>query len=203
MPLHRGHNRSRSPQRAEGPSLCDYELVADVLVGMGVVLQLAGIGVAASGLAALARQLNQRLPHHGPIEWIKRAFRIGPADREIEVHDAVMAVDAHGEVRVQGTRGRPADDSPLVDWNLYWESRVRNVEELLHCLRQDSQEASRRNAEQIATETEQRMAADVRLETLLRNLLGGEDGNALRRTWTGLAVTFGGLSLQLLAVPIG
>ncbi len=172
-------------------------------MGMGVVLQLAGIGVAASGLGALARQLNQRLPHHGPIEWMKHAFRSGRADREIEVHDSVVAVDAGGEVRVHGTRGRPAHDAPLVEWNLYWESRVHNLEERRHWLRQDSQEASRRNAEHIATETEQRMAADARLETLLRNLLGGEDGNALRRTWIGLAVTFGGLSLQLLAVPIG
>lgn len=177
--------------------------VADLLMGLGVVLQLLGIGIAASGLAALARQLNQRLPYHGPIEWMKGAFGIGRKDRQLEVHDSAVSIESTGRVRAQGIRGRPLDDAPLADWNLYWDSRVKNVEHGLDRLRQDSQEADRQNAEQIAAEIERRTAAEVRLETLLRTLLGGEDGNALRKTWIGLAVTFGGLSLQLVAVPIG
>ena len=113
------------------------------------------------------------------------------------------AIASVGHARVQVTRTRPADDAPLAEWNLYWESRVGNLDERLEVLQRDTKAADDLLERRVVGEEAARASGDTELAEKLRMIIGGKEGSGLVKACWGLFATALGTLLQGIAPLFG
>jgi hypothetical protein len=172
--------------------------VATFLVVLGLGFELAGIGLAVSGVVAVGDELfpGLRFPHRRAVAWVGRVIRRKGQHRQLAVADAATATGV-ARLRAQGVRGRPSEDAPLDEWNAYWESRINNLGQRLDWVVEDMQQADAENTRRITEEARQRETAITRLEERLLVVVGGDGGRGLVRTWWGLILIGCGAFLQV------
>ena len=175
------------------------------MVIVGLLIELGGIALTVSGVMGIGKELFPalRFPQQRAFEWLRRMVRRKPRHHHVEARDSAVGIESAGEVRAQGTRGRPTDDAPLPEWNLYWESRLNNLDQRLDWLTEDMRKADMANATRIAQLTERFETAIARLEERLRVVVGGEGGRGLIRTWWGLIAIGAGAIFQVAGGLIG
>lgn len=175
-----------------------------IIAGVGLVLDLFGIGVAMSGLHELSKELflHPQLPYQRLVIWFRRIFGREPSPR---VHQASVAatIKSAGQLRAQGVRGKPSEDEPLTEWNLYWESRINNLNQKLEWINNDMRKADEELSKRLAEETQARLKSDAASKQRQEELLAGEGGKGLVRTSWGLPATLFGTLLQGVAGIFG
>ena len=182
------------------------------LLILGLGFELGGIAAAIWGVVDVRdeffkglqfphRAVSRRIAALVPVR-LKRAFGWRPKTHYVEAHDTVHVVDS-GKVRVRATRGRPADDASLAEWNLYWESRLKNLQHDLDSFAEDMREADAKNARSLAEETQrlERLIAEIRED--VRFVAGGKGGGGLIKAWYALIAIGLGAFLQIIGVLIG
>ncbi|MCA1693388.1 MAG: hypothetical protein LC749_00910 [Actinobacteria bacterium] len=178
--------------------------MATLLAVLGLILNFGGIGVTLWGLDELSSELfpGRPLPHRATWQWIK--WKLGRKRvHRVVIGSTVGATASVGHARGQLTRTRPADDAPLAEWNLYWESRVDNLDERLGDLQRDTKAADDLLERRVAGEEAARVSADTELAENLRMIIGGKEGSGLVKAWWGLFATALGTLLQGIAPIFG
>lgn len=104
-----------------------------------------------------------------------------------------------GDMRVEGSRGKPATDAPVVEWYLYFESRLESLRRQVDSQERDLKREVVYFELRLADEAQTRLRGDTSLAEWQIELLVGKDGISLKRTFRGLALTGIGTILQLLA----